>query len=76
MVVLIAEANAPGSTKAVAQRIGERLSDYDLETAVHAAEDVGSLEGYQAFVIGSAIHNSMWLSGARPPATSTLTIGT
>ena len=64
MVVLIAYTSAHGSTKAIARRIGERLEDYDLKTEVLAADDVGSLESYQAFVIGSAIHNSKWLSPA------------
>ena len=64
MVVLVTYASAHGSTKGVARRIGERLVTCGLETEVRAADDVASVERYQAVVIGSAMHNNSWLSAS------------
>ena len=66
MRVLITYATAHGSTKGVATEIGGRLAASGLSVDVLPAEGVGSLDGYDAVVIGSAVHNGAWL----PPASS------
>lgn len=61
MKILVAYATAHGSTKEVAQFIGRVLSTYNAEVSVYNVVDVQSVEGYDAFVLGSAIHASLWL---------------
>lgn len=62
--VLIGYASAHGSTTAVATRIGDRLGAAGFEVDVRPVDEIDSVEGYQAMVLGSAIHNQKWL----PPA--------
>lgn len=64
MKVLVGYASAYGSTKGVAQHIGERLADAGLEVEVRAVDEVDSVGPSDAVVLGSAIHSGAWL----PPA--------
>jgi menaquinone-dependent protoporphyrinogen oxidase len=64
MRVLIAYASAHGSTEEIAARVGMVLRQNGLDADVVPAEEAPGLEGYDAFVIGSAIHNSSWLTPA------------
>jgi menaquinone-dependent protoporphyrinogen oxidase len=63
--VLVAYASAHGSTAGVAERVGERLRGAGLDIDVQAVEQVRSLDAFDAFVIGSAIHDRAWLASAR-----------
>lgn len=64
MTVLVGYASANGSTREIAERIAARL----IERGIHV--DVGSMSrrwdarAYEAFVIGSAVHDRAWLPDA------------
>lgn len=54
--VLIAYASVYGSTREVAEKVGEVLTQRGIETLVRATEDVNSLEGVSAVVLGGALY--------------------
>ena len=56
MVVLVAYATDHGSTRGVADRIAGRLQLRDVGAEVCAVADVLKVSGYEAVVLGSAIH--------------------
>ncbi len=62
MNVLVGYASAHGSTAEVAQGIGKVLEDWKNTVTVADVAEVQSIEGYDAFVLGSAIHGGMWLT--------------
>jgi menaquinone-dependent protoporphyrinogen oxidase len=64
MTVLVAYASALGSTREIAQRLASRMAVALGEVECRSVEEVESLSGYEAVVVGSAIHNQAWL----PPA--------
>ena len=64
MTVLVAYASALGSTREIAQRVASRMAGALDEVDCRSVDDVESLAGYEAVVVGSAIHNQAWL----PPA--------
>src|SRR5262249_11686441 len=49
------------STAEVAQRIGSELKTRGLNTVISPVQDVESVDGFDAFVLGSAIHAGTWL---------------
>lgn len=59
--VLVAYASRAGSTGEVAQAIAERLCAQGFDAQVRPVADVGSLDGFQAVVLGSAIRYGAWL---------------
>ena len=61
MKVFVGYATAHGATQGIAERIAEglRMSSLDVEVAPMSA--VGGLSGYDAVVLGSAIHAGNWL---------------
>jgi menaquinone-dependent protoporphyrinogen oxidase len=61
MRILSVYASAHGSTAEVARFIGEVWQRCGLETLVASAGAVRSVEGYDAYVLASAIHNGLWL---------------
>lgn len=61
MKLLVTYASPHGSTAEVATFIGRALQTYDIEVVVSHADDVTDVSDYDAFMIGSAIHSSMWL---------------
>lgn len=61
MRILIAYASAHGSTRDVAEFIGRVFRVYDVEVTVANVKDVQSVDGYDAYVLGSAIHGGLWL---------------
>ena len=75
MTVLVAYASALGSTREIAQHMATRMAAAldPVEglggVECRSVEEVGSLTGYEAVVVGSAIHNQAWL----PPALEFLT---
>jgi menaquinone-dependent protoporphyrinogen oxidase len=65
MRVLVAYETAHGSTAETAERIAQVLRDRGAEVDVMRCRKVGSLEGYDAFVVGSPIWAGKWLKPAR-----------
>ncbi len=61
MKLLVTYASPHGSTAEVATFIGRALQTYDIDVVVAHADDVNDVSDYDAFMIGSAIHASMWL---------------
>lgn len=61
MKILVAYASAHGSTKEVAQFIGRVLATFNADVTVANVEDVQSVDDYDAYVLGSAIHAGLWL---------------
>ena len=58
--VLVAYATKYGSTREIAELIGERLRAAGLEVNVAAARTVSDLSPYQAVVLGSALYAAHW----------------
>jgi menaquinone-dependent protoporphyrinogen IX oxidase len=57
--VLVSAASRHGATAEIAQAIGQALSGQGLTVAVIPPGDVGSLDGYDAVIIGSAVYGSL-----------------
>jgi menaquinone-dependent protoporphyrinogen oxidase len=64
MHVLVAYASRHGATQGIAERIAETLRSAGLQAEALPAAKVKSLEGYDAFVIGSAAYMFHWLKEA------------
>ena len=64
MRVLVAYATRHGATQGIAERIAETLRAEGLEADARAAGSVATLDGYDAFVIGSAAYLFHWLKDA------------
>jgi menaquinone-dependent protoporphyrinogen oxidase len=65
MRVLVAYASRAGSTKGIAEYIGEELRKSGIQTEVKDVANVSDLESYDAIVIGSALYMYHWLKEAR-----------
>lgn len=65
MAVLVSGASRHGATKEIAQEIGAVLQGHGLEVDLRAPEDVTSLQGYTAAVLGSAVYLGRWLAPMR-----------
>ena len=65
MTVLVAAASKHGATHEIAERIGSDLAELGFDVEVRRLEEVGSVGGYEAFVIGSAIYLGNWRKEAR-----------
>jgi len=64
MTVLIAYASRHASTWGIAERIAGRLRRLGHEVDVKTVEEVGDVDRYDAFVIGSAVYYGRWLGPA------------
>ena len=64
MRVLVAYASRHGATQGIAERIADRLRHAGLEVEVCRASDVRGVDGYDAFVVGSAAYMFHWLEEA------------
>ncbi|MGY1739607.1 MULTISPECIES: flavodoxin domain-containing protein [unclassified Blastococcus] len=62
--ILVAYATAGGSTREVAERIGARLHEAGV-VEVRPAGPGLRIDGVDAFVVGSAVHDMAWLPPAR-----------
>jgi menaquinone-dependent protoporphyrinogen oxidase len=62
--ILVGYASTCGSTGEIAAAIGKKLCAANARTDVRHLTDVTDLDGYDAFVIGSAIHGGMWMPEA------------
>lgn len=58
--VLVAYASKHGSTREIAEVIGESLRETGLEVDVRAAAEVDDLGPYDAVVLGSALYSAHW----------------
>jgi menaquinone-dependent protoporphyrinogen oxidase len=65
MTALVAAASRHGATTEIAAAIGRVLREHGVEADVANVEDVASLEGYDAVVLGSAVYIGQWLEPAR-----------
>lgn len=64
MRVLVAYASALGSTREIAQHIADHMTVALGPVECRSVAEIESVSGYDAVVVGSAIHNQAWL----PPA--------
>jgi len=64
MLVLVAYATGHGSTRGIAARIADRLRQQGADAEAIAVADVAEVSGYEAVVLGSAIHGGKWLPEA------------
>jgi menaquinone-dependent protoporphyrinogen oxidase len=65
MKVLVAYASRAGSTKGIAEFIGEKLRARGIQADVEGVDNVRTVAGYDAFVIGSALYQFHWLKEAK-----------
>ncbi len=65
MKVLVAAASKHGATSGIAEAIGRALTSAGLDVIVRPPDEVSSLEGYDAVVLGSAVYMGAWLEPAR-----------
>jgi menaquinone-dependent protoporphyrinogen oxidase len=65
MKVLVAYASKAGSTKGIAEFIGEKLRERGVVVDVQEVSSVHGAEGYDAFVIGSAVYMFHWTKEAK-----------
>lgn len=61
MRILVGFATAHGSTQGIAERIAAGLRQHGLAVDVLSMNAIGDLSGYDAVVLGSAIHGGKWL---------------
>jgi menaquinone-dependent protoporphyrinogen oxidase len=61
MRVLVVYASKYGATKGIAERITATLSQTGVQAAMVPAKKAGELDGYDAYVIGSAAYMFSWL---------------
>lgn len=65
MKVLVAFASRHGATTDIAAAIGTALRNAGLDTDIRPVEDLESLAGYDAAILGSALYMGQWLKPAR-----------
>lgn len=65
MTVLVAYASKRGSTAEIAETVAATLRREGLRVCLVRAEDVQSLEPYDAVVLGSAVYMERWRGDAR-----------
>jgi menaquinone-dependent protoporphyrinogen oxidase len=63
--VLVSAASKYGATAEIASAIAEVLTERGLDAAVVRPEDVTSVDGYDAVVLGSAVYAGRWMKSAR-----------
>ena len=64
MKVLVAFSSRHGATQGIAERIASALSAAGHQAAALPTQDSGDLDGYDAFVVGSAVYMFHWLKEA------------
>jgi menaquinone-dependent protoporphyrinogen oxidase len=63
--VLVTAASRHGATHEIADAIAAGLARRGVEADVRHAEELSELDGYDAYVIGSAVYVGRWLAAAR-----------
>jgi menaquinone-dependent protoporphyrinogen oxidase len=61
MQILVVHASALGSTEGIAEAIGRTLAEHGATPTVRPAEHAPSPSGFDAVVVGSAVHGGHWL---------------
>ena len=61
MKLLVAYASKYGSTAEIAQVIGKELQIRNYQVEVKPVDEVDNLDGYDGFVIGSALYAGSWM---------------
>ena len=64
MQILVVYASKYGSTRGIAERIASTLNESGQQAAAVRASKAGPLDGYDAFVIGSAAYMFSWMKEA------------
>jgi menaquinone-dependent protoporphyrinogen oxidase len=64
MKILVAYATRHGATRGIAERIAQTLEADGLEVTLSTVDRAPGLEGYDAFVLGSAAYMGRWLKEA------------
>ena len=64
MKILLTSSSRHGSTDEVADVIARRLRDAGIEVDRARPQDVASVEGYDAFIMGSAVYMTTWMEEA------------
>jgi menaquinone-dependent protoporphyrinogen oxidase len=64
MSVLVAYASRHGATRGIAERIAQTLERHGLDVTLEPVQEVTAVDGYDAFVIGSAAYMGRWMSEA------------
>ena len=70
MRVLVTAASRHGATAEIAEAIARGLATYGLDASARAIDEVGSLDEYDAVVLGSAVYMGRWMNSARDFAES------
>lgn len=65
MHILVGYATAHGSTRGVADRLAAGLGRARLTTDTRPLDVVDDADAYDAFILGSAVHNQSWLDPAK-----------
>ena len=65
MKILVTTASKHGATADIGDAIAGKLREHDLEVEVYEPDEVPSLEGYDAVILGSAIYAGRWMDTAR-----------
>jgi menaquinone-dependent protoporphyrinogen oxidase len=63
--VLVSTASRYGATAEIGEAIARGLSAHKLDVSIGSPAHVASLDGYDAFVLGSAVYMGRWLDDAR-----------
>ena len=64
MRVLVVYASRYGATRGIAERIAGNLNESGHEASAASAKAVSDLDGYDAFVVGSAVFIGSWMKEA------------
>jgi menaquinone-dependent protoporphyrinogen oxidase len=64
MIVLVAYASVHGSTRGIAERIAAKIGERASRVELRSLDQIQNVESYDAFVLGSAIHDQAWLPQA------------
>ncbi len=65
MRILVVYATKYGSTREIAERIARTIEESGHQAGAVPASRAGELDGYDAYVIGSALYMSSWLKEAK-----------
>ena len=65
MNVLVTVASKHGATAQIAEAIGRALAKADIAAEIVPPDEVRSLKGYDAVILGSAVYAGRWLDDAK-----------
>src|SRR5687768_14742059 len=64
MTTLVSYASRHGATRGIAERIASTLASSGVDVVLKPVGEVGAIDAYDAFVIGSAAYMGGWLGEA------------